>query len=228
MTDGFLRATTWALLIGYVLVSSGLPLPLGGMTAAGRADPRVSALLAAKDRSRNFPCRDKPCGCGSAEQCFASCCCHTPAELAAWAESNRVAPDLLAALARRAALPDPSPATPSGCCGTPAAGDSCCAAVEPSPGPCHDSALCPAAPAADASTSEPAGHAPRGPHMISLRAMLACGGVVSQWLATASAPPPPRVVMIGSCGLTLSFDIGDRLPIGSLAPPDAPPPRPAA
>ena len=212
------RTTTWALLFGYLLVSSGLPLPLGGVSAGGRADPRASDLLAAKDRSRNFPCRDKACGCGSAEQCFSSCCCNTPAELAAWAKAHRVAPDLLAALASRAATPTP-PRQPTGCCETPAAGDACCAAGEPSPAACHESATIPAD---ETLRVEP------GTRTISLRAMLACGGVVNQWLATASAPPPPRVVFVGIGGGVPSLDVGDQLPVGSLAPPDSPPPRQAA
>lgn len=70
------RVIAWALLGLYGLVASGLPLPVAlppaGTTAARR--------LAGKDRSRAFPCMDKACGCDSAERCFSSCCCHTPAK----------------------------------------------------------------------------------------------------------------------------------------------------
>src|SRR5690606_31989476 len=31
-----------------------------------------------------FPCENHACGCTSAEDCFGSCCCFSPAELAAW------------------------------------------------------------------------------------------------------------------------------------------------
>lgn len=224
MTGSVSRSTTWALLCGYLAVSSGLPLPLGGASAEGRADPRASALLAAKDRSRNFPCRDKACGCGSAEQCFSSCCCNTPAELAAWAGTNRVGPDLLEALARRAATPAATAPAPSGCCGTPATTDACCTADDVSPTTRRDAAACPSADA----PPRAAATAAQGHRTISLRAMLACGGVVSQWLATASAPPPARVVIVGTRSVVDSLDVGDLLPVGALSPPDSPPPRPAA
>lgn len=35
-----------------------------------------------------YPCEVHACGCTSAEDCFASCCCFSPAELAAWRASE--------------------------------------------------------------------------------------------------------------------------------------------
>ena len=45
-----------------------------------------------KDNSQLFPCRCCPCGCKTAEQCWSSCCCFTPAERLAWAEKNGITP----------------------------------------------------------------------------------------------------------------------------------------
>ncbi len=115
---------------------------------------------------------DKPCGCATAEQCFSNCCCNTPAELLAWAKANRIDPAVIVALKRRAAAPAPE----TTCCST-AAKPSCCAE------------------AAKASCCESSAPEPREPeespvsvHTVVLRAMLACGGVVTEWLAVGAAP----------------------------------------
>lgn len=44
-----------------------------------------------KDRSRPFPCQDRPCGCRSAEQCRKKCCCFSSEQKQAWARRNGVA-----------------------------------------------------------------------------------------------------------------------------------------
>ena len=98
--DAFFRITTWLSLAGYLLVASGLPLPIGRMPTAASAGAK---RLEGKDRTQPFPCMDKPCGCATAEQCFTSCCCTTPAERLAWAKTHRVEAAILAALERRAA-----------------------------------------------------------------------------------------------------------------------------
>lgn len=46
---------------------------------------RTLETRVAKDRSRPFPCQDRPCGCQSAEQCRQSCCCFRAEEKQAWA-----------------------------------------------------------------------------------------------------------------------------------------------
>ena len=61
----------------YLLAAAGLPLPA----------PSIS-----KDLSAPFPCMHCPCGCGSAEQCWKRCCCHTLAERIGWARQNQVRP----------------------------------------------------------------------------------------------------------------------------------------
>jgi hypothetical protein len=63
----------------YLFVVVGVPLPL----------PTVL-----KDNSAPFPCMNRPCGCQSADQCWKSCCCHTPAERLAWAHKHGIQPPL--------------------------------------------------------------------------------------------------------------------------------------
>lgn len=45
-----------------------------------------------KDYSVPFPCMDKPCDCRSADDCWASCCCHSDDEKLAWAEKHCISP----------------------------------------------------------------------------------------------------------------------------------------
>lgn len=98
------RFVRWLTLLMQMVVVSGVPLPVGTlaahttMAADGEA---VEGRLAAKDRSQPFPCMDRPCGCGSAEQCFSSCCCHTPEQLLAWARSRDLEAATLQLLMRR-------------------------------------------------------------------------------------------------------------------------------
>lgn len=43
-----------------------------------------------KDKSRPFPCQNRPCGCRTAEQCWKKCCCFSNAQKLAWAKANHV------------------------------------------------------------------------------------------------------------------------------------------
>jgi hypothetical protein len=246
------RTTIWLAIVSYGLLASGLPLPVG--FPAPRGDAVTDARLAAKDRSRPFPCMDKPCGCATAEQCFANCCCHTRTERLAWAKAHRVEPALLAALECRVAA-DTAPAKPAGgCCAAPAARKpACCDGRRGSPSPdladkpdvCTDYqslAAEPAAPTGD--DSEPA-TPPSSPNdrpgapsrvqtvslqtvslqTVSLQAMLACGGILTQWLAVGGSLPPPRVtcsVAAVPLGMAVLFDATAS---GVRSAPDAPPPR---
>jgi hypothetical protein len=194
------RVTRWLCLVGYVLVASGLPLPIG-TAPAGRADARGDRIaegrLAGKDRSRAFPCMDKPCGCATAEQCFTSCCCHTPAESLAWARAHDVDAAVLASLERRlgASLPQSasccSSAKAPSCCAEPepaenAAVASCCAAeatpAAPTSAGCCETAGQPAAAMPDGPATTTDDSTPGAPTVKSvvLRAMLACGGIASE------------------------------------------------
>lgn len=66
-------------LVSHLLVTFGFPLPVPGLKFRGD--------------SRTYPCQNRPCGCLSAEQCWAGdCCCFTLEEKADWAEANGVEP----------------------------------------------------------------------------------------------------------------------------------------
>jgi hypothetical protein len=84
------RCVSVALLVIYVAVAAGVPLPL---------EPR------AQTSGTPFPCMAGRCGCLSAEHCWRSCCCHSLAERIAWARAHRVRPpeDALA-VARQSGL----------------------------------------------------------------------------------------------------------------------------
>lgn len=70
------RLTGLAMLLG--VCASLIPLPVLTFATGG------------KDRSRPFPCQDRPCGCRSAEQCWKKCCCFTDSQKVAWAKSQGV------------------------------------------------------------------------------------------------------------------------------------------
>jgi hypothetical protein len=228
------RLTTWTMLGLYGLIASGLPLPVGMPPPAGTAAGRQ---LADKDRSRPFPCMDKACGCDSAERCFSSCCCHTPAETLRWAKARGIDPAVLAALERRVAVAKPAPA--SGCCTSQATRPSCCeAAAPPQPSCCTvahadtpaDEAIC--SDYRSLAAERPAGAAndeteqPSARGVVILRAMLACGGVVAQWAAAGVSLPPPGIV---SCELPWPclgmVTLRDEGALGTSCLPDLPPPR---
>jgi hypothetical protein len=229
------RAVSWLMLAAYVLVVSGVPLPFAGSPAATGSP--AAKRLAGKDRSQPFPCMDKTCGCATAEQCLSSCCCNTPAELLAWAKANRVDPATLMALQQRAADPRPASAAAS-CCSAAGAAPVCCSAATP-PAPAAEdvcaeyrslaaSDSCCEATAA-AAPQQPADDVPRDGVAvtgISLKAMLACGGILAGWSAATTSLPAPAVVRVerstACCGrIVLADDVGT-----SIDPtPDAPPPR---
>jgi hypothetical protein len=68
------RFLTVVSLVAYLASVWGYPLP----------------QAATHDHSVPFPCQDHHCGCVSAEQCWTSCCCFTPAERIAWAQRHKV------------------------------------------------------------------------------------------------------------------------------------------
>jgi hypothetical protein len=202
------RATAWLVFAGYSVLALGLPLPMGSLGFC--RDSPTAKRLAGKDRSRPFPCMDKPCGCATAEQCFSNCCCNKPAELLAWAKANRVDPAVIVALKRRAAVPAPE----TTCCST-AAKPSCCAE------------------AAKASCCESSGPEPHEPedaavsvHTVVLRAMLACGGIVTEWLVVGAALPPPPVMACDRAAAPIaSLILTDESSLSERSAPEGPPPR---
>jgi hypothetical protein len=233
--------TTWLAILGYTLVASGLPLPLGsislGVVAPAAPDSPAAKRLAGKDRSRPFPCMDKPCGCATAEQCFTNCCCNTPAETLAWAKAHRVEPAVLAALAQRVASSSPlaAKATKSSCCSTkaPAAEESCCTSRQSAIAGIEDNDLCSmdASLVATPSTTEkvlPADE-PAEPQSrsVTLRAMLACGGIVAEWFAAGAALPPPRLEVSLVMHVLDVCTPGDEACESLAVSPASPPPRAA-
>ncbi len=233
------RITTWLAILGYLLVASGLPLPLGVIGPAA-SDSASAKRLAGKDRSKPFPCMDKACGCATADQCFTSCCCNTPAETLAWATAHQIEPAVLLALENRVSReeqdrPNVAKATlePS-CCSVSATESepSCCAtasAVMTSELAIDSDEDSPRTLPAATEDVPPEGKSPEQPRgrLVTLRAMLACGGIVAEWFAAGVALPPPRVEV----SLTMSVrDVctpADEAGECLRASPAAPPPRAA-
>lgn len=227
----------WLVLFGYVLVAAGVPLPAGSVAAGASRSSAAAKRLAGKDRSVPFPCMDSPCGCVTAEQCFESCCCHTPAELLAWATARNLSLDVLQGLERR--LEQAPPAVAASCCGEvspePA---SCCEAGaarcdEVAPSCCDQLASCcddaaATVAAADACCDDhelPAEVAPLSESVVVLQAMLACGGLVSEWLACAAAPLPAVLVVSPLERRRETVASTDDVAVGVCFLLDPPPPR---
>ena len=205
------RAVTWLMLAAYVAIVSGVPLPIAGSPPV--AGSPAAKRLADKDRSRPFPCMDKPCGCATAEQCFSSCCCNSPAELLAWAEINGLDPATLLVLQRRVAATAPEAPAAACCCSSAAEAAACCTTTE-------------SASAHQPAPADERDSAPTPSKVISLKAMLACGGVLAGWAAAVTSLPPPTAPRCEPCMqlvgvLSITDEIGhsaDRLS-------DTPPPR---
>ena len=214
------RVVTWLAIAGYGLIVSGLPLPFGPT-----ASVTASRSLPGKDRSRPFPCMDSPCGCATAEQCFANCCCHSPGERLAWARSHGVEPAVLAALEHRAKPSDR--AVSKNCCSS--APRDCGERESPryeGEDVCSDyrfSATDPGQGHSGGGRNEPDAS---GGRVISLRAMLACHGIAAGWTAAVvSLPPPPPMLLslhLACLGRIVTSDERPRFVVSLL---DPPPPR---
>lgn len=237
------KVTAWASLVGYAVVVSGLPLPLGGTApgvgVGGRVDPLAAARLGGKDRSTPFPCMDKPCGCGTAEQCFTNCCCNTPAETLAWARAHDLDPAMLASLERRAAAAPPA-AEAGPCCATAESSrPSCCAAASEDeraaadlPEVCAEYRSLAAEPAGQPIAVDEQAHPedipPETPprRTIVFRAMLACGGIVTGFAAATICLPvdaPPRFEP--DIAPVDRLPLADEVGISAARAPEVPPPR---
>lgn len=236
------RVTAWVMLGLYGLIASGLPLPMA-MPPAGSAAARK---IAGKDRSTPFPCMDKACGCDTAERCFTNCCCHTPAETLAWARARGIEASVIDALTRRVAAAAPAPQAAGSCCAAKAkqqAEPSCCAAAE-DPAAVADSAaiddaVCSdyrslAADARDRAAEDTTPVAPAGDRedeapvrgTVTLRAMLACSGIMAELAALGASLPPPSLM---ACEIAWpqvgTVMLIDQRALGTGGPPDLPPPR---
>ena len=208
--------TCWISLIGYTLVAGGIPLPAGvagGPQRAGKG----------KDCSIPFPCMQSPCGCSTAAQCYASCCCHTPAQRRAWAKARGLGPivEQLLRLRGEAATPQTLAGSDEPTCDTESDGaGSCCSAAHSG-----DSSATPVEadqhPDANESDDDSA-HTTT----VTLRAMLACGGIVADWLTVGAGPPPlPVAEVVCLSPANESMTTIDESCISVRPAPDAPPPR---
>ncbi|MBA4019323.1 MAG: hypothetical protein C0483_19325 [Pirellula sp.] len=79
---GLRRGVALVALLNYLAQAVGLPLPSCSYAAMG----------AESGSSMPHPCSGHRCGCDSAEQCWKSCCCYSPAEKLAWARRNNITP----------------------------------------------------------------------------------------------------------------------------------------
>jgi hypothetical protein len=215
------KRAVWLAIIGYAVVASGLPLPVGSVARPDPASP-AAKRLAGKDRSRPFPCMDKACGCDTAERCFTSCCCHSPAETLAWAKTHRVEPAVLTALQRRVACAMPTVVKapedePSCCSAAPEDEPSCCASPAIATGK---------APADEPDAEQPPEVEPRS-RTATLRAMLVCGGIVAEWFAAGVAVPPLAVEVSLPSPVNHVCLPADEAGDCQRAAPAAPPPRAA-
>ncbi len=78
----------WCTLLVFVLTNIPFPVP----SALGLISPDGA-----------FPCQGHGCGCGSALQCWTSCCCYNAAERAQWAIDRKVIPPDYAVLESKSA-----------------------------------------------------------------------------------------------------------------------------
>ena len=217
----FNRTLVWIVTLTHTLLASGLPLPFG----AGRGQDSGASVRhpVSKDRSRPFPCMDSPCGCGTAEQCFESCCCHSVAERAAWARRRGIDADVVAALERRAgAERRAAPVTGGGNCCT-------VAAAPPSRAAASESSCCDQGPG-DAATDdrEPSEADPGdavGPEWVTLRAYLACRGMVAEWATVGGALPPARVEAGSPPAPSGVVEVTDATVVSPSRTPESPPPE---
>ena len=232
------RRLAWILLVGYGLVASGLPLPVGVSTHAAAHTP-AGKRLAVKDRSRPFPCMDKPCGCASAEQCFANCCCSTPRERLAWARSHRVEPAVVASLERLNSHETPQlESLQKSCCIdkntiAPQPFENVCFEIvseDSFAGCAHDqksienleNRLNPDGSQTKDSTDEQS----RSSTTVNLQAMLACGGIAGQWIATG-ALLLPRIVSLSVVATNpwIAVILSNEAAFSPAYAPALPPPR---
>lgn len=154
-------ATIWFSAIVYLLLVSGIPVPI----------PVIETAAVEKDRSQPFPCMDSKCGCRSAEQCWRSCCCHSLKQRVAWARQRGVEPPsfVKAELAKQGEQSVACTAKTSGCCQPEKVAKRCCESEE--------------------KRSPQTARSSRGSKTVVLLQALGCRGVDHNWLGVATAIP---------------------------------------
>ncbi|QJW99834.1 hypothetical protein FTUN_7457 [Frigoriglobus tundricola] len=98
-------------LVGHMLTTLGFPIPALPPDKRGGGQP--------------FPCQDRPCGCLTAEGCWAGdCCCSTLEEKLEWAEANGVEPPPhVRPLVRARQHQQAPPKKKKSCCSAPGPGE---------------------------------------------------------------------------------------------------------
>lgn len=206
------HALTLAAFVGTVV---GFPLPT--------ATPE-------KDRSRPFPCQDRPCGCRSAEQCWRGCCCFTMQQKLAWAKEHGVEPPaFVQAVVRQEAL---------ALCQRPKGDDCqhCTKSHSPEPCPsetvgerhaCSHSAKTRSKNTTCHPTAATAQHrGSSGWRMVIGAAAARCQGIALLWSVLGGSLPPPEVVVWNfDWRLATTLESAPCTYLSSRLAPPVPPPR---
>jgi hypothetical protein len=205
-------------LFAYLAAAIGLPLP--------------ATSVARKDRSQPFPCQDHVCGCQTAEECWASCCCFSPEERWAWAAAHNVQPPEYAERPavqgwRTTRLRDregETAATDSTCYGHKhAAHGSCCSKTESAQSPtcCHRDSAAEESSATFAPTDKPL-----AVHWALGMSRLRCKGLTVLWVGNGAVLLPPAAdSKTSSLPLLGRLPYRDRFPYRVNRTPPTPPPR---
>lgn len=199
------RWISFAVLLWFVAVATGLPLPV----------PITPDRTASSER---FPCEHCRCGCGSADRCWRDCCCHTLSERLAWARRAGVRPPAFAlAQAERIGL-DVSDWTSRGprriaysARAAPPSKRCCC-----SHGGCEDDG---SAAARAAENEQPLVQG------VGVLQSLKCRGLGVEWLTTTAVMPPPvQAVAFDEFSVALTV-IPQLIAHSPLYSPPTPPPE---
>jgi hypothetical protein len=157
---GSRRLLTWLLIVQQVVAGAGIALP---------------CPAAAAGSTERFPCEHCGCGCRSAEECWAHCCCFTNQQKVEWGRQNGVAvPEFVVAAAKRETT----------------------AAERPKCAHCHHRAA-PQSSASPSSTCTENGDEPgtdknHSSGGISVLSALHCHGLTQQWQAVRASWPGDR------------------------------------
>src|SRR5581483_2702215 len=222
------RACAGLTLACYLATALNLPLPIPAATRKSGDEP--------------YPCQDHACGCQSAQQCWAGCCCLPPEQRWAWARERNIEPPAYAERPTSASWNTPrvrdQQETSAPCCTRSTAGTKperrpCCQQASTRPAQAEPRPCCqnhPAPPGKpDASTAPPKQADPKGGIRWGLvLSALKCQGNGTLWVGSGAAlPAPPPLswhpVPVNAGQLSWVDDTSDPVPTS----PPSPPPRPA-
>ncbi len=148
---------TWLLITQQLIAGAAIAIP---------------CPVAATWSGERFPCEHCGCGCQSAEQCWAHCCCFTVQQQIAWGRQNGVTvPDFVVAAAKREAAKPPKPACPH--CDD--------QGVSHAGGPSHDTG--------SRNDREPGADNDRSTRWVSWLSALRCHGLTQQWQTVSASWP---------------------------------------